>query len=308
MSNITAEMVKTLRERTGAGMMDCKKALSENNGDMEAAVDWLRAKGISKAEKKSGRTAAEGLIGIASGGHKAVVVEINSETDFVARNEAFQDLVRGVAAVALGTDGKVESVAAATYPSTGKSVDDTIKDAIATIGENMTLRRSVLLEVSEGTVATYIHNAAGDGIGKLGVLVALKSAGDKEVLWSVGRQVAMHIAATNPLAIRPEEVDPAIAERERNVFIEQSRASGKPDNIIEKMVDGRMRKFFEEVALLSQSFVINPDITVGQAIKDAEKQAGAAIEVTGMARLLLGEGVEKEETDFAAEVAAAVKK
>jgi elongation factor Ts len=308
MSTITAEMVKTLRERTGAGMMDCKKALAETAGDMEAAVDWLRAKGISKAEKKSGRTAAEGLIGIASGGHKAVVVEINSETDFVARNEAFQDLVRGVAAVALGTDGKVESVAAAPYPATGKSVEDTIKDAIATIGENMTLRRSVLLEVSEGTVATYIHNAAGDGIGKLGVLVALKSAGDKEVLWSVGRQVAMHIAATNPLAIRPEEVDPAVAERERNVFIEQSRASGKPDNIIEKMVEGRMRKFFEEVALLSQAFVINPDITVGQAIKDAEKQAGASIEVTGMARLLLGEGVEKEETDFAAEVAAAVKK
>jgi elongation factor Ts len=308
MSTITAEMVKTLRERTGAGMMDCKKALSETAGDMEAAVDWLRAKGISKAEKKSGRTAAEGLIGIASGGHKAVVVEINSETDFVARNEAFQDLVRGIAAVALSTDGKVESVAAANYPATGKSVDDSIKDAIATIGENMTLRRSILLEVSEGTVATYIHNAAGDGIGKLGVLVALKSAGDKEVLWSVGRQVAMHIAATNPLAIRPEEVDAAVAERERNVFIEQSRASGKPDNIIEKMVDGRMRKFFEEVALLSQAFVINPDITVGQAIKDAEKQAGASIEVTGMARLLLGEGVEKEETDFAAEVAAAVKK
>ena len=308
MSTITAEMVKNLRERTGAGMMDCKKALSETAGDMEAAVDWLRAKGISKAEKKSGRTAAEGLVGIASGGHKAVIVEINSETDFVARNEAFQDIVRGVAAVALSTDGKVESVAAANYPATGKSVDDTIKDAIATIGENMTLRRSVLLEVSEGTVATYVHNAAGDGIGKLGVLVALKSAGDKEVLWSVGRQVAMHIAATNPLAIRPEEVDPAVAERERNVFIEQSRASGKPDNIIEKMVDGRMRKFFEEVALLSQAFVINPDITVGQAIKDAEKQAGATIEVTGMARLLLGEGVEKEETDFAAEVAAAVKK
>jgi elongation factor Ts len=301
-------MVKTLRERTGAGMMDCKRALSETAGDMEAAVDWLRAKGISKAEKKSGRTAAEGLIGIASGGHKAVIVEINSETDFVARNEAFQDLVRGVAAVALSTDGKVESVAAANYPATGKSVADSITDAIATIGENMTLRRSVLLEVSEGTVATYIHNAAGDGIGKLGVLVALKSAGDKEVLWSIGRQVAMHIAATNPLAIRPEEVDPAVAERERNVFIEQSRASGKPDNIIEKMVDGRMRKFFEEVALLSQAFVINPEVTVGQAIKDAEKQAGASIEVTGMARLLLGEGVEKEETDFAAEVAAAVKK
>jgi len=308
MSTITAEMVKILRERTGAGMMDCKKALTETSGDMEAAVDWLRAKGISKAEKKSGRTAAEGLIGISTGGHKAVVIEINSETDFVARNEAFQDLVRGVAAVALNTDGKVESVAAATYPATGKSVEHSITDAIATIGENMTLRRSALLEVPHGTVATYIHNAAGDGIGKLGVLVALKSNGDKEVLYSIGRQVAMHIAATNPLAIRPDEVDPAVAERERNVFIEQSRASGKPDNIIEKMVEGRMRKFFEEVALLSQAFVMNPDITVGQAIKDAEKLAGAPIEVTGMARLLLGEGVEKEETDFAAEVAAAAKK
>jgi elongation factor Ts len=300
-------MVKDLREKTGAGMMDCKKALAETNGDMEAAIDWLRAKGIAKADKKSGRTAAEGLIGIASAGTKAVVVEINSETDFVARNEAFQDLVRGVATVALGTDGTVDGVAKATYPATGKSVEDSIKDAIATIGENMTLRRAALLQVEDGVVATYVHNAAGEGIGKLGVLVALKSTGDKEALNTIGRQVAMHIAATNPLAIRAEEVDAAVAERERNVFIEQSRASGKPDNIIEKMVEGRMRKFFEEVALLSQSFVMNPDITVGQAVKDAEKLAGAPIEVTGMARLLLGEGVEKEESDFAAEVAAAAK-
>ncbi|WP_137158003.1 translation elongation factor Ts [Rhizobium sp. FKL33] len=308
MTAITAEMVKTLREKSGAGMMDCKKALAETAGDMEAAIDWLRAKGIAKADKKSGRTAAEGLIGIVSAGHKAVAVEINSETDFVARNDAFQDLVRGVANVAIGTDGTVEAVSKATYPATGKSVEDTIKDAIATIGENMNLRRSALLEVEHGVVATYIHNAAGDGIGKLGVLVALKSVGDKEVLTSIGRQVAMHIAATNPLAIRAEEVDAAVAERERNVFIEQARESGKPEAIIEKMVEGRMRKFFEEVALLSQAFVINPDITVGQAVKDAEKTAGAAIEVTGMVRLLLGEGVEKEETDFAAEVAAAVKK
>ncbi|WP_046118237.1 translation elongation factor Ts [Ensifer aridi] len=304
---VTAAMVKDLREKTGAGMMDCKKALAETNGDMEAAIDWLRAKGIAKADKKSGRTAAEGLIGIASAGTKAVVVEINSETDFVARNEAFQDIVRGVANVALGTDGTVDGVAKATYPATGKSVEDSIKDAIATIGENMTLRRAALLQVEDGVVATYVHNAAGEGIGKLGVLVALKSTGDKEALNTIGRQVAMHIAATNPLAIRAEEVDAAVAERERNVFIEQSRASGKPDNIIEKMVEGRMRKFFEEVALLSQAFVMNPDITVGQAVKDAEKLAGAPIEVTGMARLLLGEGVEKEETDFAAEVAAAAK-
>ena len=304
---ITAAMVKELREKSGAGMMDCKKALAETGGDMEAAIDWLRAKGIAKADKKSGRTAAEGLIGIVADGVKAVAVEINSETDFVARNEAFQELVRGIANVAIGTDGTVEAVAAATYPATGKSVDETIKDAIATIGENMTLRRSALLKVEEGVVATYIHNAAGEGVGKLGVLVALKSAGDIAVLNSIGRQVAMHVAATNPLAIRAEEVDPAVAERERNVFIEQSRASGKPDNIIEKMVDGRMRKFFEEVALLSQAFVVNPDVTVGQAVKDAEKEAGAAIEVVGMVRLLLGEGVEKEESDFAAEVAAVAK-
>ncbi|MBW6420069.1 translation elongation factor Ts [Rhizobium sp. XQZ8] len=307
MAEITAALVKELREKSGAGMMDCKKALAENNGDIEAAIDWLRAKGISKADKKSGRTAAEGLVGIASAGHKAVVVELNSETDFVARNDAFQDLVRGIANVALSTDGTVDAIAAATYPASGKPVADTIKDAIATIGENMTLRRSAKLEVEHGVVATYVHNAAGDGIGKLGVLVALKSVGDKEVLTSLGRQIAMHIAATNPLAIRSEEVDAAVAERERNVFIEQSRESGKPEAIIEKMVEGRMRKFFEEVALLSQAFVINPDVTVGQAVKDAEKLAGAHIEVTGMARLLLGDGVEKEASDFAAEVAAVAK-
>ncbi|MBB4954042.1 elongation factor Ts [Agrobacterium vitis] len=307
MTEITAAMVKQLREMTGAGMMDCKKALAENNGEMEASIDWLRAKGISKADKKSGRTAAEGLIGIAGAGHKAVVVEVNSETDFVARNDSFQDIVRGVASVALTTDGSVEAISAATYPATGKTVTDTIKDAIATIGENMALRRAALLEVEHGVVATYVHNAAGDGIGKLGVLVALKSLGDKAVLTSIGRQVAMHIAATNPLAIRAEEVDQAVAERERAIFIEQARESGKPDAIIEKMVDGRMRKFFEEVALLSQAFVVNPDLTVGAAIKEAEKEAGAAIEVVGMARLLLGEGVEKEESDFAAEVAAVAK-
>lgn len=307
MAEITAALVKELREKSGAGMMDCKKALTENNGDIEAAIDWLRAKGIAKADKKSGRTAAEGLVGINGAGTSAVVVEVNSETDFVARNDAFQDLVRGVASVAIGTDGSVDAIGAATYPASGKTVTDTIKDAIAHIGENMTLRRAVKLSVEDGVVATYIHNAVADGLGKLGVLVALKSTGNKDVLSAIGRQVAMHIAATNPLAIRAEEVDAAVAERERNVCIEQSRASGKPDAIIEKMVEGRMRKFFEEVALLSQAFVINPDQTVGDAIKAAEKEAGAPIEVTGMARLLLGEGIEKEESDFAAEVAAAAK-
>ncbi|SIQ00999.1 translation elongation factor Ts (EF-Ts) [Rhizobium sp. RU20A] len=307
MAEITAALVKELREKTGAGMMDCKKALAETNGDMEAAIDWLRAKGIAKADKKSGRTAAEGLIGVASSGTTAVVVEINSETDFVARNDAFQDLVRGVAKVALTTDGSVEAISAAQYPATGKSVHDTITDAIATIGENMTLRRAASLSVTDGVVATYIHNSVADGLGKLGVLVALESTGDKEALSAIGRQVAMHIAATNPLAVRADEVDAAVAERERNVFIEQSRASGKPDNIIEKMVEGRMRKFFEEVALLSQAFVINPDLTVEAAIKEAEKTVGAPIVVKGMARLLLGEGVEKEASDFAAEVAAVAK-
>jgi len=307
MSNVTAAMVKELRDKTGAGMMDCKKALAEANGEMEAAIDWLRAKGIAKADKKSGRTAAEGLVGVASSGSKAVVVEVNSETDFVARNDAFQDLVRGVSQVALSTNGSVGAIAAATYPASGKPVADTIKDAIATIGENMNLRRAAMLSVDEGVVATYVHNAAADGLGKLGVLVALKSGGNKDALTAIGRQVAMHVAATAPLAVRAEEVDPAVAERERNVFVEQSRSSGKPDNIIEKMVEGRMRKFYEEVALLSQAFVINPDLTVAAALKEAEKSVGAPIEVTGIARLLLGEGVEKEETDFAAEVAAAAK-
>jgi elongation factor Ts len=308
MSEITAAMVKELREKTGAGMMDCKKALAETAGDMEAAIDWLRAKGIAKADKKSGRTAAEGLVGIASSGTSAVVVELNSETDFVARNDAFQDLVRGIASVALSTDGSVDAISAANYPATGKSVSDTIKDAIATIGENMSLRRAAKLSVEDGVVATYVHNAAADGLGKLGVLVALKSTGNKDALTAIGRQVAMHVAATNPLAVRADEVDAAVAERERNIFIEQSRESGKPEAIIEKMVEGRMRKFFEEVALLSQSFVINPDLTVAAAIKEAEKDVGAPIEITGMVRLLLGEGVEKEETDFAAEVAATVKR
>lgn len=307
MSTITAAMVKELREKSGAGMMDCKKALAETGGDMEAAIDWLRAKGISKADKKSGRTAAEGLIGIAAGDAEAVVVEVNSETDFVARNDAFQQLVSGIADVALGTDGSVDAIAAATYPKSGKSVADTIKDAIGTIGENMTLRRATKLSVGSGVVATYMHNAVGDGLGKLGVLVALESTGDKDALNAIGRQVAMHVAATNPLAVRPEEVDAEIADRERSVFLEQAKESGKPAAIAEKMVEGRMRKFFQEVALLSQQFVINPDLTVEQAVKEAEKDAGAPIKVVAIARLALGEGVEKEESDFAAEVAATAK-
>jgi len=305
--SITAAMVKELRDKTGAGMMDCKKALGETEGNMEAAIDWLRAKGIAKADKKSGRTAAEGLVAVAAEGNSAVVVEVNSETDFVARNDGFQELARSIANVALGTDGSAETVSAATVPSTGKSVTDTVKDAIAHIGENMNFRRSAKLSVDTGVVSTYVHNSVADGLGKLGVLVAVKSTGNPEALAAIGRQVAMHIAATNPLALTSDDVDASVAERERNVFIEQARESGKPEAIIEKMVEGRMRKFYEEVALLSQAFVMNPDQTVGEAVKAAAAEAGAPVEVTGFVRFQLGEGVEKEESDFAAEVAAAVK-
>jgi len=306
--SITAAQVKELREISGAGMMDCKTALTETNGDMEAAVDWLRAKGISKADKKAGRTAAEGLVGVASSGTRAVVVEVNSETDFVARNDAFQDIVRNVANVALTTDGSTAAVAAATYPSSGKSVVDTIKDAVGTIGENLSFRRSAALTVNEGVVATYIHNAVSDGLGKLGVLVAIETAGNADVAQAFGRQVAMHVAATNPLALTSAEVDPAAVEREKAIFSDSARQSGKPENIIEKMVEGRLRKFYEEVVLLSQAFVINPDLTVEAALKEAEKTIGAPAKITAFVRFALGEGIEKEETDFAAEVAAAVKK
>ncbi len=304
---ITASMVKELRDKTGAGMMDCKTALNETGGDMEAAIDWLRAKGISKADKKAGRTAAEGLIGAAADATSAVLVEVNSETDFVARNDAFQDLVRSVADAALATDGSFDAAAAATVSSTGKSVADTIKDAVATIGENMTFRRSAKLSVGAGVVGAYMHNAVADNLGKIGVLVAIETAGDADKARAFARQVAMHVAATSPLALTESEIDPAVAERERAIFVEQARESGKPENIIEKMVDGRMRKFYEEVVLLKQGFVINPDLTVEKALAEAEKEIGAPAKITGFVRFAVGEGIEKEESDFAAEVAAAVK-
>ncbi|TWG99090.1 elongation factor Ts [Mesorhizobium sp. J18] len=306
--SISAAQVKELREMTGAGMMDCKAALAETGGDMEAAVDWLRKKGIAKADKKSGRTAAEGLIGVAADKSSAVVVEVNSETDFVARNDAFQELVRDIASVALGTDGKVDSVAAAAYPSGGKSVADTIKDAIGTIGENMTLRRAAKLSVENGVVATYVHNAVAENLGKMGVLVAIETTGNAEAANAFGRQVAMHVAATNPLALTEAEVDPAAVAREKEIFSDQARQSGKPENIIEKMVEGRLRKYFEEVVLLKQAFVINPDLTVEKALAEAEKEIGAPAKIAGFVRFALGEGIEKETSDFAAEVAAAVKK
>lgn len=306
--SISAAQVKELRDKTGAGMMDCKMALNETNGDMEAAIDWLRAKGIAKADKKAGRTAAEGLIAVNSDATKGVVVEVNSETDFVARNDAFQDIVRNIAQVALTTDGSVEALAASTYPGSSKSVSDTIKDAIGTIGENMNLRRSAMLTVQSGAVATYIHNAVADGLGKLGVLVAIETTGNADTARAFGRQVAMHVAATSPMALTAEQIDPTAVAREKAIFTEQARESGKPDNIIEKMVEGRLRKFYEEVVLLKQAFVINPDLTVEAALKAAEKDIGAPATITGFVRVALGEGVEKEETDFAAEVAAAVKK
>ncbi|MFC5583513.1 translation elongation factor Ts [Nitratireductor kimnyeongensis] len=305
--SITAAMVKELREKSGAGMMDCKTALTENNGDMEAAMDWLRKKGIAKADKKAGRTAAEGLIGVASDANSAVVVEVNSETDFVARNEAFQALVSNIATVALGTDGSIDAVSSATYPATGKSVADTVKDAIGTIGENMALRRSAKLSVENGAVASYVHNAVTDGLGKLGVLVAIETTGDADAARAFGRQVAMHVAATNPLALNEADVDPAAVAREKDIFSDQARQSGKPENIIEKMVEGRLRKFFEEVVLLKQAFVMNPDLTVEKALAEAEKEIGAPAKIVSFVRFALGEGIEREETDFAAEVAAAAK-
>lgn len=301
--SITAAMVKELREKSGAGMMDCKTALKENGGDMEAAVDWLRTKGLAKAAKKAGRVAAEGLVGVAADGAKAAVIELNSETDFVSRNEGFQELVSKVAEVAVGTDGAVEAVSAADLG--GKSVADSITDAIATIGENMNLRRSAILSVNDGVVATYVHGAVADGLGKIGVLVALESSGDKDKLNALGRQIAMHVAATSPLALNTDELDPAVVEREKSVFSEQARESGKPENIIEKMVEGRLRKFYEEVTLVKQAFVINPDQTVEQAVEGLAKELGTEVKLSGFVRFALGEGIEKEEQDFAAEVAAA---
>ena len=309
MADITASMVKALRDKTGAGMMDSKKALMENDGDVDAAVDWLRAKGLAKAAKKSDRVAAEGLVSIrvaADGaGEKAVAIEINSETDFVARNETFQKLVGDVAAVAVETSGDVDAINGADFPGAGKSVAEHISEMVGTIGENMQLRRASATAVSPGVIAGYVHNAAAENAGKIGVLVALKSEGDKDKLRALGKQIAMHIAATRPLAASVEELDPAVVERERAVFAEQARESGKPDNIIEKMVEGRVRKFYEESVLLEQVFVVDGENKVGKVIENAKADVGAAVELAGFVRLELGEGVEKEESDFAAEVQAA---
>lgn len=306
MANITAGMVKELRETTGAGMMDCKTALTENDGDMEAAVDWLRTKGLSKAAKKAGRVAAEGLVAVAVDGTRGVVVEVNSETDFVARNETFQKMVSRIAEVAASTGGDFEALKAADFPGAGKSVEAHVTEMVGTIGENMTLRRSEALEVSAGAVAAYVHNQVASGLGKIGVLVALESTGDAGKLAELGRQIAMHVAATSPLAATEAELDPAVVEKEREVLSAEARESGKPEEIIGKMVEGRIRKFYEEVVLSKQAFVIDPDVTVEKAIKNAEGDVGAPITLKAFRRYELGEGIQKETSDFAAEVAAAV--
>ena len=301
---ISATMVKDLREKTGAGMMDCKAALTETKGDVEAAIDWLRAKGLSKAAKKAGRVAAEGLIAVAASGNRAVMVEVNSETDFVARNPEFQALVAGVAQAALATDGTLAAILAAKMPN-GAAVEDAIKAAVATIGENMSLRRAATLSVGKGAVASYVHGAVAPGLGKIGVIVGLQSSGSPEKLAQIGKQLAMHVAAANPLAVRAEDIDPETVRRERAIFAEQARESGKPEAIIEKMVEGRVRKYYEEVVLLSQAFVVDTEKTVENALKAAEADAGGPIAVTEFVCFRLGEGVEKAESDFAAEVAAA---
>lgn len=302
---ISAADVKKLREMTGVGMMDCKKALTENNGDIEASVDWLRSKGLAKAAKKADRVAAEGLVGIAADGNRAAIVEINSETDFVARNEQFQAIVRTAAKLALDVNGDVAALAEAQYPDTGRTLSGELTEAIAKIGENMTLRRAATLEVDQGVIGNYVHASVSEGLGRIGVLVGLQSSGDKSKLEALGRQVAMHIAATKPLSLSSEDLDPEAVERERSVFVEQAKASGKPDNIVEKMVEGRIRKYYEEVTLLAQTFVIDGENSVEQAIKIAEKDVGAPIKVTGFVLYALGEGIDKKESDFAAEVAAA---
>jgi elongation factor Ts len=304
MANVTTGMVKELRERTGAGMMDCKKALAENGGELEAAVDWLRAKGLAAAAKKAGRTAAEGLVGVAVDGTRGAVVEVNSETDFVAKNEQFQDFVCNVSSLALGTNGDIEALKGAAYP-TGGTVEEKLTDNIATIGENQSLRRTAVLEVPQGVVVSYVHNAVAPGMGKIGVLVALESAAPAEALMALGKQVAMHIAAANPLALDTDGLDASLLERERAIAIEKANESGKPANIVEKMVEGTMAKFRKEHSLLSQLFVMDNKTPVADVVAQAAKEAGSPITLKAFERFQLGEGIEKAESDFAAEVAAA---
>lgn len=303
MAEITAASVKELRERSGAGMMDCKKALSETNGDMEAAADWLRAKGLAAAAKKSSRTAAEGLVGVAVAGTKGVAVEVNSQTDFVAKNDIFQNFVRDVTAIALEKGADIETIKAAPMPA-GGSVEEVLTANISTIGENQVLRRAKKVEVSNGAVIPYVHNAAAPGLGKIGVLVALESDAGVDVLEPLGKQLAMHIAAAFPLALDDSGLDQDILERERQIATEKAAESGKPAEIIAKMVEGSVKKFAKENALLSQLFVMDGKTPIADVIAKAGKDAGASIVLKDYVRFQLGEGIEKEESDFAAEVAA----
>jgi len=302
MTEITATMVKDLREKTGAGMMDCKKALNEAAGDMEAAVDWLRKKGLSAAAKKAGRVAAEGLVAVAAKDNKAAIVEVNAETDFVARNESFQNFVVQTAKIALASGADIEGLKKQAYEGQG-SVEETLTNLVATIGENMTLRRVAQLSVSQGIVASYIHNALAPNVGKIGVLVALESSADAGKLAELGKQIAMHVAAARPEALSIADVNAAAVERERAIFTDQAKASGKPDAIIAKMVDGRIRKYYEEVVLLEQVYVVDGESKVSAVIEKASKTLGAPVKLAGFVRYQLGEGIEKTQDDFAAEVA-----
>ncbi len=303
MAEITASLVKDLREQTGAGMMDCKAALTETKGDVEAAVDWLRKKGLAKAAKKAGRVAAEGLVGISTAPQKGAIVEVNAETDFVARNDHFQGLVKLIADAALSTGGDVEKLKTAKVGS--MTVDEAIASAIATIGENMTLRRTASLSVNQGVIGTYMHNSVSEGLGKIGVMVALESAGDVQELAAFGRLIAMHVAAANPVAVDPAGVPAEVIAREKGVLADKAKAQGKPDNVVEKIVESGLKTYFKEVCLLDQPFIHESDKTVAQAVKAAEGKVGAPVKVVGFVRYALGEGIEKQESDFAAEVAAA---
>ncbi|MBI3705979.1 MAG: elongation factor Ts [Rhizobiales bacterium] len=303
MANITAQMVKELRESTGAGMMDCKAALTETNGDMTGAQDWLRKKGLSKAAKKAGRVAAEGLIGLTVAGNKGVVVEVNSETDFVARNDLFQGLVKMIANVALSVGTDVDKINAAKAGSI--TVAESISDTIAKIGENMTLRRAASLSVGQGAIGSYVHNAAGEGLGKIGVIVALESSGKADELAALGRQLAMHVASANPQALDSASLDPATIKREKDVLADKFRQQGKPEAMIEKIVESGLKTFYKEVCLVEQAFIFDDKKSVAQALKEAEGKVGGPVKIAGFVRYALGEGIEKQESDFAAEVAAA---
>jgi len=303
MAEVTAALVKELREKSGAGMMDCKKALVENDGDVELAIDWLRTKGLSKAAKKADRIAAEGLVAMAVSGNAGAMIELNAETDFVARNVLFQGAAKSIAQAALTVGADVEALNAA-KTAEGEVVTDMLANLIATIGENMVLRRAARFEVSKGAVASYVHNATAPDLGRIGVLVAVESEGDEAALRELGRKIAMHVAATQPLSLSTDDLDPEAVERERAIFTEQALESGKPAGVVEKMVEGRIRKFFEEVVLLKQAFVMNPDLTVEQLVAETAKTLGTPVVIKGFARLALGEGIEKKTEDFAAEVAA----